>query len=241
MNHSPRQSASAFTLLELLVVISIIALLAGILIPVVGSVRDNADSTKCAANLRQVGIAMINYSSDNDGKLPGPLVEGQRGRWKESGGKGQLVKIMEKYLDTPADKQNTPKDKQSVMTCPAWARVMKDEEAPVYVMNFEDLLVDYDNAVPWGNLNESREPIKRTVLNTWRETLGEKRQNDSENVNLTKLWAMKDADQEDFQNSQRQPDSLDKMAKKPVHGDHRNTLFYDFHVGKMKLDDAIMP
>src|SRR5687768_6606342 len=59
----------AFTLVELLVVIGIIALLIAILLPVLGRARDSANAAKCSANLRQLGIAIILYAQPG-GYLP---------------------------------------------------------------------------------------------------------------------------------------------------------------------------
>ncbi len=60
--HGRRGRKSAgFSLVELLVVISIIAMLASMLIPVIGIVRDQARSTKCRSNLRQMQMANIDY------------------------------------------------------------------------------------------------------------------------------------------------------------------------------------
>lgn len=56
----------AFTLIELLTVIAIIGILAAILIPVVGSVRDRANAAKCLSNHRQTGTAFLMYLNDND-------------------------------------------------------------------------------------------------------------------------------------------------------------------------------
>jgi prepilin-type N-terminal cleavage/methylation domain-containing protein/prepilin-type processing-associated H-X9-DG protein len=60
----------AFTLIELLTVIAIIGILAAILIPVVGSVRESARSALCISNLRQVHTGFILYADDNTGRLP---------------------------------------------------------------------------------------------------------------------------------------------------------------------------
>ncbi len=61
---------SAFTLIELLVVIAIIAILAAILFPVFGRARENARTTSCASNLKQVGLAFIQYTQDYDEAYP---------------------------------------------------------------------------------------------------------------------------------------------------------------------------
>jgi len=62
---------SGFTLIELLVVISIIALLVALLLPALASARESANRIKCASNLRQFGMALYAYDSDEGTVPPG--------------------------------------------------------------------------------------------------------------------------------------------------------------------------
>jgi prepilin-type N-terminal cleavage/methylation domain-containing protein/prepilin-type processing-associated H-X9-DG protein len=80
-----RPQGAGFTLIELLVVIAVIAILAAILFPVFARARENARRASCASNLKQLGLAFIQYSQDYDEMLPGatdgPAGVGETGGW----------------------------------------------------------------------------------------------------------------------------------------------------------------
>jgi len=61
--------SKGFTLIELLVVIAIISILAAILFPVFARARESARRSSCMSNLKQIGIAVVMYTQDNDGGL----------------------------------------------------------------------------------------------------------------------------------------------------------------------------
>jgi prepilin-type N-terminal cleavage/methylation domain-containing protein/prepilin-type processing-associated H-X9-DG protein len=65
-----KTSKSGFTLMELLVVIVIISLLAGMLFPVFSRIQDRGREVKCTSNLRQLHTAAMSFMSNNGGYLP---------------------------------------------------------------------------------------------------------------------------------------------------------------------------
>ena len=77
-----------FTLVELLVVISIIALLMAILVPALNRVRGHAKATACRSNIRELGQCALMYTNENDYKFFPGYVGGSRDFW---------MKVLEPY------------------------------------------------------------------------------------------------------------------------------------------------
>lgn len=68
--------------MELLVVIAVVALLAGLLLPALSSARAKASQAACISNLRQLGAGILLYAGDWGGTLPSPTIDfGQAGCW----------------------------------------------------------------------------------------------------------------------------------------------------------------
>lgn len=73
MNRNTRWAAgrrSAFTLIELLIVVTIIGMLLGILLPALGRVLAYAENLQCQANLKQIATAVLSYTTDYRGAIP---------------------------------------------------------------------------------------------------------------------------------------------------------------------------
>lgn len=71
-----RSARRAFTLVELLVVIALIAILAALLLPALARAKEKGRQTLCASDLYQIVVAALMYADDNDGRFPAQLADG---------------------------------------------------------------------------------------------------------------------------------------------------------------------
>ena len=152
---TPNHSRKGFTLIELLVVIAIIAILIGLLLPAVQKVREAAARMKCQNNLKQIGLALLNYESTYsafpagrhgcDGITNGPCATDTAIQRNGASGFIQLLPFMEagnlynkfNQNDLPFNQGTTwaAQNKAGIETRPAYYVCPSDTSDPYIVTN----------------------------------------------------------------------------------------------------------
>lgn len=150
-NHTTYQGSlggrrnAGFTLIELLVVISIIALLIAILLPALGAARRTAQTSACLSNIRQIGIAMATYATDNEQKYA-PSKGAVGARWFEVGRIGFYLPPGE-VLASGNPGANDDIFGGGVMACPS----DREAGARCYAMNlYAESSKTFDVNETWG-------------------------------------------------------------------------------------------
>jgi prepilin-type N-terminal cleavage/methylation domain-containing protein/prepilin-type processing-associated H-X9-DG protein len=114
--HGRRKNAErAFTLVELLVVILIIAILVGLLFPAITAAVEIAQSLECRNNLKEIAQAVLRYASENDGVIVPAYDEDARLYWAN-------ILVMRGYVKATnlvAMPNEDPLEKRSILLCPS--------------------------------------------------------------------------------------------------------------------------
>jgi len=221
MHTQPRASSSpqlGFTLIELLTVIAIIGILAAIIIPTVGKVRESARSASCTSNLRQIGLGIQLYAQANRDKLPGPLFTGQGPRFNSSA-VGSLAVFLEPYVQSNTPTGSGTFKMQEILRCPSWATATPDVTGPSMQMNLFPFGWSHGGVqvVPFGDSN-----VSTTSPSTLTRISG---------YNLSRSWLMVDVDKVWLNGGT--PGWINQIPATEVHGSGRNCLYYDGHVARI--------
>ena len=148
---SIKKGQSAFTLVELLVTMAILAILAALVISVSSQVRVAGDRSKAISNMRSIGSAVLAYAADNDTTLPGPLWPGQMPELDPTRA-GRLVRELSSYLDIEMPASPVVID---LFVPLAYRKVMGGDAlstSRTYVMNMAAVAESGGPLNPWGSL-----------------------------------------------------------------------------------------
>ncbi len=231
-----------FTVVEMLVTAGILLVLGAGAVPAAGRVLSIRGDVACLSNLRQIGLGIQAYATDNQDTLPGPLQSAQYPYWNYD---SQLSKILADYLAVYARRKKLTDDGKNIVSdvfvCPAFKRAVGVlGDAPVYSLNIYVTMRDGAAPVPpFGypcddfpktfGTSKNIQPLKRTSLADIVDAEGRPAQ--------TSTWMLKDVDQQASQFGEF-TSIKSKLPKTMVHGRHRNALFFDFHVGAVDQDVA---
>ena len=133
--HGRRKNAErAFTLVELLIVIAIIAILAGLLFPAITAAVETAQSLECRNNLKEIAQAVLRYASENDGVIV-PAYDEEAGlRWAN-------ILVMRGYVKATnlvAKPNEDPLEQRSILLCPSTLSVKNTTTTAPPVSPFDD-------------------------------------------------------------------------------------------------------
>jgi prepilin-type N-terminal cleavage/methylation domain-containing protein len=221
------KNKQAFTLIELLTVMAIIAILASMVLPVLSMAKEKSYRAQCINNFKQLATAIQLYADDHNERLPGPVWQGFYESYDNIDFK-RLPYYIANYMGAPAP-QITPQ-KAPLARCPSAARHWKNAPSSTAPMDLNQPL-SYIVSVAVTNINseivsrpfgypDSSLPFAITTNDTAPRRI-------HEIANPAISWAMTDADQ---QNAVFLARYYRFQPKTPCHGKIRNELFFDWHV-----------
>lgn len=212
----------AFNLIEFLVVITVIAVLAAMLLPALARAKQKANQTGCLSNLKQLGHALQMYTSDNEDLLPGPLWNGMQAS-ADANSSEQLLYYAAPYLGVPP-----LSDEVAVIpaaACPGYMgsapgiSSIKDMEGRIsYLLNPDADPLPGPPIRPFGYPNPPQAPLNRSQLNRYGSPAGIFAISDADKVNVTDSTVGWWSD----------------LPCGPVHGSTRNQLFFDWHIAPVR-------
>ncbi len=221
-----KKSESAFTLVELMIVIGVIAILAALLLPVLARAKEKTCRTQCGNNLKQIAVAFQLYASEHDDRLPGPVWLGFYENYDNQDAT-RLPYYIATYMGLPAPR-STPQN-MLLARCPSAARhwFSADPGTPLMALTMplsymaNPVVTNINSGVvtrPFGYPHSQTPPFTNADE-------APKRLREIYNPALS--WALTDVDQ---QNGFPAAQYFWYQPINPAHGNVRNQLYFDSHV-----------
>ncbi|HLS29186.1 MAG TPA: prepilin-type N-terminal cleavage/methylation domain-containing protein [Opitutales bacterium] len=228
-----REKPHGFTLIELLTVIAIIGILASILIPVIGQVREKAHQINCLSNQRQIGLAILTYESEN-GVLPGPTrravmsplnpnrpgADRPRDQWSDHNVCMSL--LLEDYMGEYQENDPGPFICQS-----NYDGTVATNDKMVFILNRNK---DTVPAHFFGDASAAFQNPPRTLAQIQSVSRTAEGRQITE---LSMIWMISDLDVENYTNT----GGIAGVQSGPPHSDGRNYVFFDGHAEYRKRGD----
>ena len=210
-----------FTLIEMLLVVSLIALLISLLLPSLSSSRCQAEKLACMSNMKAMGSGMAYHISDNARMLPGPSWYGQTARYTT--GTKNLAQWLAPYMGYPKASSTANVNKEFI--CPSFFRVKPDNVA-------------VENAVIYGALSEKNPANGKRVFGY--PAFNSAPEYGPSSYSVVRSPSSKRAVRDIDQYSEPNAGWVAQTARIPIHcydGSSiviRNYLFFDWHVETVK-------
>jgi prepilin-type N-terminal cleavage/methylation domain-containing protein/prepilin-type processing-associated H-X9-DG protein len=214
-----------FTLIELLVVVSIIGILAALLLPALVQAKTAAVKTRCASNLKQIGVGIQMYTDDNNHSLPGPIWTGQPFEYR-SPASTNLPAFLASYLGTPPPSQESTRS--PVFLCPAYERSAPagkpGDERVALIVNQD---IDPKPGLmlrPFGYPERAGAPTRLPL----------KISSVAEYGPPSDIYSLADADK--LNSPPADNPWRAQLPEQPVHGRYRNYLYFDAHAASKRVN-----
>lgn len=208
-----------FTLMEVMVVISIIVLLIAMILPSFQHAKRNAERGQCLSNEGQMGRAMHAYEVDHKGFLPGPSWYGQQARYTKN--TKTVSRFLASYMGFPGPESKAHDNRMFI--CPSYYRVRSPGFAP-------------EVSVIYGALSELNPQGKRVF--GYPEFDG-KPEYPPDRLSVVKNPATAGAIRDIDMAATPTAGWVDQTARQPLHGYDgdeavRNYLFFDTHAESVR-------